>query len=158
MNARKEDALNATISRRLLNLEARRAGIDRTAIYRERVESFQDSLVFDAFVQKVIVPGNKMREEEVKGYYNGHLKDYSNPEMLKIKSLAFTSRDAAEGALRKLKEGTDFGWLAANATGQVGGGAPGLLQFTGGRSPPAACPPASRRPSRGQSRRTSGST
>jgi hypothetical protein len=82
-------------------------------------------------MQKVVVPGNKMREEDVKGYYSGHLKDYSYPEMMKVRSLAFTRRDGAEAAIKKLKEGTDFGWLASNATGQVGGGAPGLLKFTG---------------------------
>ena len=131
MNARKEDALNATLSRRLLNLEAQRAGIDKTSAYRERVGAFRDSLVFDAFVQKVIVPGNKMREDEVKGYYGGHLKDYSYPEMMKMRGIAFTRRAAAEATLRKVKEGADFGWLRTNATGQVGGGAHGLLTFAG---------------------------
>ena len=33
--------------------------------------------------------------------------------------------------MRKLREGADFGWLAANAEGQVDKGAPGLLAFDG---------------------------
>jgi hypothetical protein len=131
MNEKKEDALTATLGRRLLNFEAVRLGIDKTNAYRDRVNAERESLVFSSFVQKVIVPENKMREEEVKQYYDGHLKEYSSPEMLKLRSLAFTRRAAAESAMRKLREGTDFGWLAANAEGQADKAAQGLLAFDG---------------------------
>jgi hypothetical protein len=131
MNEKKVDALNATVGRRLLNMEALKLGIDKTDAYRDRVTGYRESLVFNTFIQKVIAPGNKMREEEVKAYYTGHLKEYSTPEMIKIRGLAFVRRDAAEAAMKKLREGTDFSWLAANASGQVGGGAPGVLTFDG---------------------------
>ena len=131
MNDRKEDALEATLARRLLNAEALRLGIDKTDAYRDRVNGFTESLVFGAFLQKVIVPDNKMREDEVKRYYDGHLREFSSPEMMRIRSLAFAGRRAAEDAMRKLREGADLNWLAANAAGQVGPGAPGLLTFDG---------------------------
>lgn len=131
MNAKKEIALDATIGRRLLNMEAVKLRIDKTAEYRDRVNGYRDSLVFDSFVQKVIVPENKMKEEEVKGYYAAHLKEYSYPEMLKIRGLAFAQRSAAEDAINKLRNGTDYGWLAANADGQVAKDAQGLLTFDG---------------------------
>jgi hypothetical protein len=131
MNEKKEAALEATLGRRLLNAEAFRLGIDKTNEYRDRVNGFRESLVFDAFIQKVIVPDNKMREDEVKQYYGAHLKEYSYPEMLKVRSLAFSGRPAAETAMRKLREGTDYGWLAANAEGQVAKGSPGVLTFDG---------------------------
>jgi hypothetical protein len=100
-------------------------------VYRDRVKGYEESLVFDAFVKKVILPDNKMREEEVKQYYNGHLKEYSYPGMLRTRSLAFSRRAAAEDAMRRLREGADFGWLASNAAGQVDKGARGLLTFDG---------------------------
>ena len=131
MNDRKEDALEATLARRLLNAEALRLGIDKTDAYRDRVNGFTESLVFGAFLQKVIAPDNKMREDEVKRYYDGHLREFSSPEMMRLRSLAFTKRSAAEDAMRKLREGTDVNWLAANAAGQVGQGAQGLLTFDG---------------------------
>jgi hypothetical protein len=131
MNERKDVALEAMIGRRLLNAEALRLGIDKTNEYRDRVNGYKESLVFDAFVQKVIAPENKMKEEEVKGYYTAHLKDYSYPEMFKVRSLAFSARPAAETAIRKLREGTDYGWLASNADGLVPKGAPGVLAFDG---------------------------
>ena len=131
MNAKKEAALDATLGRRLYTLEAQRLGIDKTNEYRDRVRAYRESLVFDTFVQKVIVPESKMREDEVKKYYGANLKDYSTPEMRRIRSLAFTRQAAAENAMRKLKEGADYGWLVANAEGQVDKAAKGILAFGG---------------------------
>jgi parvulin-like peptidyl-prolyl isomerase len=131
MNERKDMALEAMIGRRLLNAEAVRMGIDKTNEYRDRVNGYKESLVFDAFVQKVIAPENKMKEEDVKAYYTAHVKEYSYPEMLKVRSLAFTARPAAESAIRKLREGTDYGWLASNAEGQAAKGTLGLLTLDG---------------------------
>ena len=131
MNEKKEDALDATLGRRLLNMEAQRLGVDKTNAYRDRVTGYKESLIFDAFVQKVIAPENKMKEPEVRQYYDGHLKEFSYPAMLKVRSLAFAQRTSGEDAMRKLREGADFGWLVANAAGQVAKGTPGLLALDG---------------------------
>jgi parvulin-like peptidyl-prolyl isomerase len=131
MNERKEDAFEATLTRRLLNAEALRLRLDKTHAYLDRVRGYTESLVFSAFVQKVIVPESKMHEDEVKRYYDGHLKEFSSPEMMRIRSLVFARRSAAEDAVRKLREGADFNWLVANAAGQVGREAQGLLTFDG---------------------------
>jgi parvulin-like peptidyl-prolyl isomerase len=133
MNARKDEALDATLGRRLLNLEAARLGIDKTNTYRDRVTGYRESLVFDSFVQKVIAPENKVKEDEVKQYYTAHPKDYSYPGMLRVRSLAFSRRNAADDALRKLREGTDFNWLAANADGRIPKGTAGVLTLDAGQ-------------------------
>jgi hypothetical protein len=39
--------------------------------------------------------------------------------MVRLRSLAFATRAAAEDAMRKLKGGTDFAWVSANAPGQI---------------------------------------
>lgn len=119
MNARKEAALHATLGRRLLNMEALRLGLDRTAAYRDRVAAFERALVFESFVQKVIARDQKLKEEEIERYHAGHASEWVYPEMVRLRSLAFTTRAAAEDALRKLQGGTDFAWLATNAPGQV---------------------------------------
>lgn len=131
MNEMKGTALDAMIGRRLVNSEALRLGIDKTNEYLDRVRGFKESLVFDSFIQKVIVPPNKMTEPEVRKYYDGHLKEYSSPEMMRLRGLAFTRRGAAEDAMRKLREGADYTWLAANAEGQAPKNTPGLLAFDG---------------------------
>lgn len=131
MNAKKEEALDATVGRRLLNLEAARLGIDKSNEYRDRVNGYRESLVFDTFIQKVIAPGNKMQEAEVRQYYAAHKNDYSNPPMLKARNLAFTRRSDAEAALKKLREGTDYRWIAANAEGQVNKDATDVIRLDG---------------------------
>ncbi len=131
MNEKKEDALEATLGRRLLNMEALKLGIDKTNAYRDRVTGYKESLIFDSFVQKVIAPESKLKEEEVKQYYQAHLKDYSFPAMMRVRSLAFARRAAAEDAIRKLREGSDYGWLAANAEGRVARDTPGLTTLDG---------------------------
>ena len=119
------------LGRRLFNAEAVRVGIEKTSEYRDRVRGFRDSLVFDSFIQKVIDPPNKMTEPEVRKYYDAHLKDYSSPEMMRIRGLAFAKRSAAEDATRKLREGADYNWMASNADGQVPRNTPGLLTLDG---------------------------
>lgn len=131
LNSRKRLAFDATLGRRLLNREALRLGLDRTHAYVDRVNAFDDGLVFDAFVQRVIAPTSKLREEEIKAHYDAFVGEYAFPRMLKVRSLAFTSRAAAEDATEKLCAGTDFGWLATTARGQVDRAAPGLLSFDG---------------------------
>ena len=131
MNATKEAALEAMLGRRLLNLEATRLGLDKTAEYRDRVKAYEESLVFDSFVQKVIVPDSKMTDEEVRRYYDAHLEEFSSPEMLRIRSVAFSGRGAAEDAMRKLQDGADYAWLVANADGQVAKGTEGVLTLDG---------------------------
>lgn len=115
MNARKQAALDATLGRRVLNLEAARRGIARTEEYRDRVRAFEDALVLETFVQKVIAPDNKMREQEVRSYYDEHTAAYSYPGMVRLRSLAFRTRASAEDAIEKLRGGADYTWLVANA-------------------------------------------
>lgn len=131
MNEMKGTAYDAMIGRRLYNMEALRTGIDKTSEYRDRVRGYKESLVFDSFIQKVIVPPNKMTEPEVRKYYDAHLKDYSSPEMMRLRGLAFTRRSAAEDAMRKLRQGTEYSWLVANAEGQAPKGTAGLLTLDG---------------------------
>lgn len=126
MNSRKQMALDATLGRRLMNMEALRLGVDKTHRYRDRVRAYEQGLVFDSFVRKAVAPGNEMKEEEVKRHYDGHVREYTYPEMRRVRSLAFTGRAAAEEAIRKAQGGADFGWLAANAAGQADKSTPGL--------------------------------
>jgi hypothetical protein len=50
---------------------------------------------------------------------------------MKIRSLAFAKRNGAEGAIEKLRNGTELQWLMENAEGQVEKNAPNLLTFDG---------------------------
>ena len=131
LNAKKDEVLNDMIFKRLMMREAKRRGIEKTDDYRDREKSFRDSLVFGSFVQKAVIPSIKVPEKELKKYYDDHVSDYTYPEMIKLYSLAFQKVAEAEGALDKLKKGTDFGWMKANAEGLVPDTEEGALKFDG---------------------------
>jgi hypothetical protein len=119
LNERKMSVLDEMIYKRVFRKEALRLGIDKTKVYKNKVKAYENSVIFGAFIQKVVVPDIKLKKEELKTYYDNHIKEYTTPEMMKIDSLVFTKREFAEEALDKLRKGTDFQWLTENAEGQI---------------------------------------
>lgn len=129
LNSRKAAALEEMIFKRVFRREALRLGLEKTESYKNRVQEYETSVLFGAFVNKVIIPDIKLKEEETKSYYEKHIKEYTTPEMMKIKSLAFAKRENGESAIEKLRKGAEFQWLAANAEGQMDKDTKGLLTF-----------------------------
>lgn len=119
LNKRKDIVITNMLFRITGEIEARRLGLDETEEYKEKVDSFERSLLFKAFMERVILPEVQLTADEVKAYYDEHLEDYSSPAMLRMKSLVFKNREDAESALDKLRKGADFKWVSANATGFV---------------------------------------
>jgi hypothetical protein len=130
LNERKTPVLDEMLYKRVFRKEALRLGINKTEAYKNKIKDYENSVIFGAFIQKVVVPDIKIKEEELKTYYNDHIKDYTLPEMIKINSLVFAKRQFAEMALEKLRKGTDFQWLAENAEGQIDKGKD-VLKFEG---------------------------
>ena len=121
--------VDTLIREKILKKEALRLGIDKTGEFKKRLKEHGDSLLFGAFVQKVIIPEVKVSEEEMKGYYEKHKDDYTSPAVVKMSILAFSDKKAAQGAIEKLNKGTDFQWLKENAEDQV---KEGKEEFEGG--------------------------
>ena len=119
VNEKKIPVLEEILHKRVFRKEALRLGLDKTEVYKNKVKEYENSVIFGAFVQKAVVPDVKPKEEELKAYYNEHIKDYTYPKMMKINGLVFTKREFAEKALEKLRKGTDLQWLAENAEGQI---------------------------------------
>ncbi|HXX33483.1 MAG TPA: peptidyl-prolyl cis-trans isomerase [Thermodesulfobacteriota bacterium] len=131
LNSKKVPALDEIIYKRVFRKEALRLGLDKTEGYENKVKEYERSVLFGAFVNKVIVPDIKLKEEEMKAYYSEHIKEYTMPEMMKINGLVFAKREDGEAAVEKLRKGTEFQWLAENAEGQVDKDTKGLLTFDG---------------------------
>ena len=129
LNSKKASALEEMIYKRIFRKEALRLGLEKTESYKDKVNEYGNSVLFGAFVNKVILPDIKLKEEEIKDYYNKHIKEYTLPEMMKIYGLVFAKREDAEGAIERLRKGTEFQWLAANTEGQVDQNSEGLLTF-----------------------------
>jgi hypothetical protein len=114
---------------RVLVMEARARGLDRAEEYSDAIEEFENSLLFETFVKKVVAPGVKITEEEVRQYYEEHADDFSSPKMFRMNGLVFHTASDAEEALEKLRKGADFRWVSANSPGQVEKGTSGVLDL-----------------------------
>lgn len=131
INKRKAALLEARLQKRLLLQEALRQGIDKTDTYKRKVKEYENSVIFGMFIKKAVAPDIKLTRAELKTYYQEHVQEYTDPEMMRIKSLVFGKRGDAVEAIDKLKKGTDFSWLGSNAEGQVDPFTRGLLKLEG---------------------------
>jgi len=131
LNDKKKEIVENILLRVVFVKEALKQGIDKTGAYKDMVKEYENSVVFETFINKVITPDIKVSNDELKEYYNKNIDEYSYPEMMKINSLVFKETNAAKDAIDKLRKGTDFKWLSANAGGQVDKNTKGLLRFEG---------------------------
>jgi hypothetical protein len=131
LNNRKAKVLDEMIQKRTLRKEALRLGLDKKEEYKNQVKEYENSIIFDAFIQKAVAPDIKLKEEEIRAYYDQHINDYTDPEMMKISSLVFANRGDAEKAITNLRGGTDFQWVKENEKNQVSRNTAGILNFDG---------------------------
>lgn len=133
INRKKDQVLEEILNKQVTLKEARIQKLDRTEYFKVKAEENRNSVLFGAFVQKVIVPEVKVGDEELTSFFQAHIGDYTFPEMVRIDSLVFSNRESAEDAIGKLRTGADFQWLRVNADGQVDpANAKNLLEFGGG--------------------------
>jgi hypothetical protein len=129
LNKKKRIKLMNILFKRNAVLEARSQGLDQTEQYSDAIERFENTLLFETFIKKVITPDVKITEEEVREYYDEHTDEFSSPKMLRMNGLAFRESTDAEKALGKLRRRADFKWVSANSPGQVESGTEGVLDF-----------------------------
>lgn len=132
INRRKVPVLNEILFKRVFLREALAQGIDNTPHFRAAVQDYENSVLFGAFIEKVLKPEIKITADDLRSYYEESIEKYTFPEMVKLRSLVFTNAEDARRALEKLRKGTDFGWVKANSGGQVEAGADGPTRFPDG--------------------------
>ena len=131
VNNKKHEVLESIVERRILLKEAFKKGINKSDEYNNRIKEYETSVVFGAFINKVIAPDIKIDQKELKNHYQQNIEKYTFPEMMRIKELVFERKSDAGSALEKLRKGTDFDWLSSNAQGQVDGKSKRFLRFEG---------------------------
>jgi parvulin-like peptidyl-prolyl isomerase len=141
VNEAKLPTLDKLVRKEAMRAEAKRRRIEQGDEYRRRVAAFEESVVFGAFVQRAIVPGLKITEDEGKAYYQEHQSEFTWPAFYKLQSLAFTTAKRAQAALDQLHAGFDFAWLKRNAEGQIAE-EKRAADFTGGTVSASALPEA----------------
>jgi hypothetical protein len=128
-NSKKMETFEGILKRRLMRREALNNGIDRMEVYKNAIQKFKRSALFDTYLRKMVIPGIHLKKEDMTDYYNRHIEDYQTPEMMKITAIAFGKKADAEAALKKLQKGSDFAWVSQTAGGQLDKDTKGLLHF-----------------------------
>jgi hypothetical protein len=131
LNDEKQIVLKNLLFKKTAVAEARSLGLDQTDAYRDTMDEFVTSVLFDVFVQKVIAPDVKISEDEVREYYEAHLEEYSSPTMFRLNGIPFNQLVDAESALRKIEKRADFKWVSANSPGRVDEGNQDVFDFDG---------------------------
>jgi hypothetical protein len=129
LNSKKVEILDGIIHRRIFRKEALRLKLDRTNSYRDKLKEYEESLLFEAVLRKAVVPDVRVSEDDVKAYYEAHKAEYTTPEMIRMRSLAFGDKAAAEASRDLLRTGADFQWVASRAEGQLDPSTEGVLSF-----------------------------
>ena len=125
----KHNVLESLVKKRLFMLEAKKRGLDKTAVYKNMIEEYERNILWGAFIQKVVVRDVKLRNEDMRAYYHDHAGDYLSAKMIKIRSLAFGKETDAVTVLEKLRNGADFNWIKANVEGKLDAGTKDLMTF-----------------------------
>jgi parvulin-like peptidyl-prolyl isomerase len=144
-NRRKIPVLNEILFKRVFLKEALVQGIDRTTEFRAALEDYESSVVFGVFIEKVLKPEITIAPGDLQAYYRQHMERYTYSEMVKLRSLVFTNEPDARSALERLRKGTDYRWIRANAKGQAEAGADGVTRFGEGFVTVGSLPEAVRR-------------
>jgi hypothetical protein len=119
VNAEVPSILDRLMMERVIEAEAKRLNVERSEGFLSGMKEQTDSILFDAFIKKVIDPGVSLSEADLRGYYDGHKAEFTTPEMVRLERLSFVGRDDARAALERLRQGADPKWLKENASGQA---------------------------------------
>ncbi len=119
INPRKVPLLDRSLRGMAALREAKLQGLGDSEDYLAMVEEYENGLLFQVFMEKVVEPGIRLNDEELNAYHKKHLEEFSSPEMMRVDELVFGVREEADRALASLLEGADFQWTKANASGQV---------------------------------------
>jgi len=109
----KRAILEGMINREILYKEAVKKGINKDAEIKRKLEDMEKELVISAFIQREFGSRLMVEDKEVQDYYNTHINEFKNREEIRISQIVVPQEKEAGDILGKLKEGKDFGALAA---------------------------------------------
>ncbi len=119
VNVAKVQTFEQLLGVRLFAKEAAARKLQDREDYQRGVEEHRRAVAFGSFLEKVIVADIRVDEIEAKRYFDQHQSEFTYPAAYRLEGLAFGSAKEAQAALGKLRSGTDYAWMRANAEGQL---------------------------------------
>jgi peptidyl-prolyl cis-trans isomerase C len=109
----KKAILEGLINREIIYKEAVKRGINKDAEVKRKLEDIEKELVISTFIQREFGDRLMVEDKEVQDYYNTHINEFKNREEIRISQIVVLEEKYAKDILGKLREGKDFGALAA---------------------------------------------
>jgi len=108
----KEFILNSWIDRKVVDHEALSRGYGSHPDLKKKTGRYENQLLKQAFINKVIIPEIKISDKTLKDYYMKHREEFSGPDRFRVQQITVRTMDEARGVLSSLHDGADFSWLA----------------------------------------------
>jgi len=107
-----EVLINNWIGRKLVDQEALSRNYERKDDLRNMVKRYEDQLLKNAFIRRIILPQIVINDQMLREYYEKHREDFLSPEYFRIQQITVKTKEEAEEILNSLKHGADFTWFA----------------------------------------------
>jgi parvulin-like peptidyl-prolyl isomerase len=116
--------VRAILTAKVIADEARKEGFDQQKEIKEQVQLMVNDYLTRQYLEKKVLKGVVVTEEEMKTYYTANEKQFTVPEQVRARHLLIRvspkasesdrrkAREKAEDLLKKIKGGEDFGKLA----------------------------------------------
>ena len=112
----KEKILDNLIAFKLIDQEALKRNYVNKSAFMDMVKKRKEQLLINEFKAKIIYPLTIPTENELTQYYKEHIDDYKKGYEVWFKEMIFQACKDAEKALKELKQGASFEFLAARVS------------------------------------------
>ncbi len=121
----KERTLKKWLDRKLVDQEALSRKYEETPELKEQLNIYSNQVIKNIFTKNVIASRINIADEDAREYYSRNRDLYTLPVQYKIQQMSLDSQEEAEEALKSLKGGANFSWLAkarsADSFAEMGG-------------------------------------
>jgi parvulin-like peptidyl-prolyl isomerase len=110
----KDTVLDGWIEQKLVDREALDRHYEKQKDFSQMVDRYENQLLKNTFINRVIVPQIVLSDEALKEYYLSHQESFMKPPTFKIQQITVKTLQDAEDIINDLKNGAEFSWLAKN--------------------------------------------
>ena len=115
-NDLKKEILDSLITYKLIEQEALKRNYAKDSLFMNKVKRRKEKLLINEFKAKIIYPLIIPTKNELTQYYEDHIDDFKKGYEVWFKDMIFKTRKDAEKALKELKQGASFNFLAAQVS------------------------------------------
>jgi parvulin-like peptidyl-prolyl isomerase len=107
-----DDILNNWIDRKLIDIEALSRHYEKGKDLRELIRRYENQILKNTFIKRVIVPQITVTDEDLKEYYTKNQAEFLKPSQYKIQQIKVKTIEEAREIENSLRNGADFSWIA----------------------------------------------